>query len=205
MNLRPAALATGPITVLSLVLLVITFAIEGFDSDLAIATSPYAIASSVCAMVGLMLLVLALFHLVQQLGPLQRGLGLVGSTIAMVGTLLATGGAWSMVFVVPGLASMEGAGAELVTSGIPLVQAGFIGGFFILAIGWLLTGVSLLRSGAVPRWAAVTVIVGALICIVPLPSRFFVVTLAVSLIEARRQRDAGDAAGEAPVMARATR
>mgnify|MGYP006181398285 CR=1 FL=1 len=34
-------------------------------------------------------------------------------TLAVVGTLLGVGGAWSMVFVLPGLAHMDGAGAEI--------------------------------------------------------------------------------------------
>ncbi|MGH3456878.1 hypothetical protein [Aeromicrobium sp.] len=182
MNFRPAALAAGPVTVLSLVLLVLTFAVEGFESDLAIAESPIAIAASVCAMAGLMLLAFALFRFMNELPSLREGLGLVGSNLAMVGTLLSVGGAWSMVFVLPGLAGME-AGREIASSGIPLVQAGFIASFIILAIGWLLTAVSLVRSDAVPRWTAILLLVGALICILPLPSRFFVIAIAVSVIE----------------------
>jgi hypothetical protein len=185
MNLRPAALATGPLSLLSLVLLVLTFVVEGFDSDLAIAKSPYAIAAAVCGMVSVMLLALAIFRLTSEFAGLRSGVGQAGAWMAMVGTLLGVGGAWSMVFVLPGLAHMEGAGAEVATSGVPLVQVGYIASFIIMAVGWLLIGVGLLRSGEVPRWAAVTVIVGALVCIVPLPSRFFVIALAVTAIEAR--------------------
>jgi hypothetical protein len=185
MNLRPAALATGPLTLLSLLLLVVTFVVEGFDSDLAIAKSPYAIAASVCAMVGLMLLVLALFRLSQEFAGLREGVGQIGVWLAMIGTLLGIGGAWSMVFVLPGLAHMDGAGAEIAGSGIPLVQTGFIASYIIMAIGWLLTGVGLRHSGDVPRWAAVALIVGAIFCIAPLPSRFFLIALVVTAIESK--------------------
>lgn len=185
MNLRPAALATGPLCLLSLVLLVVTFVVEGFESDLAIAKSPYAIAASVCAMVGLMLLALALVRLNQELPSLREGTGLTGTWIAMIGTLIGVGGAWSMVFVLPGLAHMDGAGAEVATSGVPLVQAGFIASYIVMAIGWLIVGIALLRSGDVPRGTAIAVIVGALLCIAPLPSRFFVIALAVTALEAR--------------------
>jgi len=184
MNYRPAALATGPVAVLSLVLLVVTLVVEGAESDLAIAESPIAVASSVGAMAGLMLLALALFRFMQELEPLREGLGLIGSNLAMVGILLGIGGAWSMVFVLPGLAAMD-AGREIAASGIPLVQAGFIASFIVLAIGWLLTAVSLVRSRAVPRWTAVLLLVGAVICIVPLPSRFFLIAIAVTVIEVK--------------------
>jgi hypothetical protein len=185
MNLRPAALATGPLALLSLLLLLVTFIVEGFDSDLAIARSPYAIAASVCATGGLMLLVLALFRLSQEFTGLRVGVGLAGVWLATIGTLLGVGGAWSMVFVLPGLAHMDGAGAEIAGSGIPLVQAGFIASYIIMAIGWLLVGVGLLRSGDVPRWVAVALVVGAVFCVAPLPSRFFVIALAVTLIESK--------------------
>lgn len=185
MNLRPAALATGPLTLLSLLLLVVTFVVEGFDSDLAIAKSPYAIAAAVCGMVGLMLLALAMLRFSQEFASLREGVGQAGVWLATIGTFLGIGGAWSMVFVLPGLAHMDGAGAEIAGSGIPLVQAGFIASFITMAIGWLLTGVGLLRSGDVPRWAAVALLVGAIFCIAPLPSRFFVIALVVTAIEAK--------------------
>lgn len=204
MNFRSAALASGPVALLSLALLVVTFVVEGFESDLAIAQSPIAIASSVCAMVGLILLVFALFRFTQQFPPLGEGFGLVAATIAMVATLVSIGGAWSMVFVLPGLARMDGAGAEIAQSGIPLVMAGFIASFIMMAVGWLLTGICLLRSRAVPRWAAVFLIVGAVLCIAPLPSRFFVIALAVTVIEAKvLSRDAVSSADErSPVLSR---
>lgn len=183
MNLRPAALATGPLSLLSLLLLVVTFVVEGFESDLAIAKSPYAIAASVCALVSLMLLVLALFQLSQEFAGLREGVGQAGVWLAMIGTLLGVGGVWNMVFVLPGLVHMDAAGAEIASSGIPLVQAGFIASFITMAIGWLLTGIGLLRSGDAPRWAAVALIVGALFCIAPLPTRFVVIALAVTALE----------------------
>ena len=137
-------------------------------------------------LVGLMLLALALVRLNQELPSLREGAGLTGTWIAMIGTLLGVGGAWSMVFVLPGLAHMEGdAGPEIAASGVPLVQAGFIASYIIMAIGWLVIGIALLRGGDVPRWVGVTVIVGALICIAPLPSRFFVIALAVTALESR--------------------
>lgn len=88
-----------------------------------------------------------------------------------------------MVFVQPGLAAMGGAGAEIAGSGIPLVQAGSIASYLVMAIGWLLIGVGLLRSGEAPRWAGVALVVGAVFCIAPLPTRFFVVALVVTAIE----------------------
>lgn len=185
MNYRPAALATGPVSLLALVLFIVAVGVEGFESDLALARSPIASASSVVGLLGLILLLMALLHMTTQCGSLREGLGRVGAGIAMLGTLLAIGGQWSMVFVVPGLARMDDATAEVTTAGIPLVVAGFIVSFIILAIGWLLMAVALLRGQEVPRWAAVFLLVAAVLCIAPLPVRFFAIALAVSAIELR--------------------
>src|SRR5690606_34696808 len=125
------------------------------------------------ALLCLMLLVLALLRLSQEFAGLREGVGRVGVWLATLGTLLGVGGAWSMVFVQPGLAAMDGAGAEIAATGIPLVQVGYIASYLVMAIGWLLTGVGLRRGGDAPRWATVALIVGAIFCIAPLPSRFF--------------------------------
>ena len=185
MNDRPAALAPGPVSLLALLLFVTAAVVEGFESDLALARSPIASASSVAGLIGLILLVIALVGMAQRFASLQAGVGRVGVGIALVGTLLSIGGQWSTVFVVPGLARMDDATAEATTSGIPLVVAGFIASFLVLALGWILIAVALLKDEGVPRWAGVFLLVAAVICIVPLPARFFLIAVAVSMIEGR--------------------
>lgn len=185
MNHRQASLAAGPVTLAALLLLMAGLATQGSESDLDIVLSPLFVASSVCAMIGLILIAFALVRFVSELEALQTGVGRLGSGIAFVGTMLAIGGSWSMVFVLPGLARMDGTAASAAENGIPLVVAGYIVSFVVLAIGWLIVGVALLRSHEVPRGVAIFFIVGALICIAPLPARFFVIALAITVLEAR--------------------
>ena len=185
MNYRPAALAAGPVSLASLLLLIAAIATLGSGTDADLALDPLAIASSIASVVGLVLLAFALLRFVHEIDALQQGIGRLGAGIAFVGTMLAIGGAWSMVFVMTGLARMGGGAADAAAEGIPLVIVGYILSFVTLAIGWLLVGIALARSGEVPRGAATFFIVGAVLCVAPLPARFFVIALAVTYLEAR--------------------
>lgn len=193
MNYRPAALAAGPVSLASLLLLIAAIATLGSGTDADLALDPLAIASSIASVAGLILLAFALLRLVHELDALKHGIGRLGAGIAFVGTMLAIGGAWSMVFVMTGLARMGGGAADAAAEGIPLVIVGYVLSFVTLAIGWLLIGIALVRGGEVPRGAAIFFIVGAVLCVAPLPARFFVIALAVTYLEARvLTRSAGE-------------
>ena len=106
-------------------------------------------------------------------------LGLTGFVFALLGTTLAAGAAWSQVFVVPRLSDVAPAVAD---RGAGSVLAGFVLSFLLFGVGWILFGVATLRTRLFPRWAVIVLIVGALISIVPLPSRALIVEMAAGYL-----------------------
>ena len=96
----------------------------------------------------------------------------------MVGTTLAAGALWSQVFVVPRLAE---AAPEVADEGAGSVLAGFLLSFLLFGVGWAVFGAATLRARVFPRWAVVLLIVGAVVSILPLPSRALVVEVAACL------------------------
>ena len=185
-RLRPAVLAAGPLAVLSFVMLIAAVATAG-SGMVAVEKSPIAVASSVAGLAAIVLTALAVAYLALTLPALRHGIGWVGVLVLATGVLLGAGGQWSMVFVVPALAE---AAPELLATGLGPVLAGFVVSFLTLAVGGILTGVALIRSKAVPRWSAVPVLVGGLVCVAPLPARFFVLACglsAVAAVTSRRQ------------------
>ena len=106
-------------------------------------------------------------------------LGLVGFFLALVGTVMVAGALWSQVFVVPRLAE---AAPEVVNSGTGSVLAGFLLSFLLFGVGWVVFGAATLRARVFPRWAVVLLIVGAVLAILPLPSRAIVLQVAAACL-----------------------
>jgi hypothetical protein len=106
-------------------------------------------------------------------------LGLTGFVLALLGTTLAAGAAWSQVFVVPRLAEVAPTVAD---QGTGSVLAGFLLSFLLFGVGWVVFGVATLRTRLFPRWAVILLIVGAVISIVPLPSRALIVEVAAGYL-----------------------
>ena len=106
-------------------------------------------------------------------------LGLTGFVLALLGTTLAAGAAWSQVFVVPRLAEVAPTVAD---QGTGSVLAGFLLSFLLFGVGWVVFGVATLRTRLFPRWAVILLIVGAVISIVPLPSRALIVEIAAGYL-----------------------
>ncbi|MDP8950462.1 MAG: hypothetical protein M3N00_09560, partial [Actinomycetota bacterium] len=52
--------------------------------------------------------------------------------------------------------------------------------YVLAALGWLLFGVATLRAGVYPRWAAIVLIVGAVLLGLPVPGLEIVLAVAVS-------------------------
>lgn len=194
-RLRPAVLAAGPLAVASFLMLIAAVLTAG-DGMVAVEKSPVAVASSVTGLAALVLTALAVAYLPLAVPALRHGLGWVGLLVLATGVLLGAGGQWSMVFVVPALAD---AAPQLLTDGLGPVLAGFVVSFLTLAVGGILTGIALLRSRAVPRWSAVLVLVGGVVCVAPLPARFFVLACGLSAVAAlASRRHAAPAAVPAP-------
>ena len=173
---RPIAMASGPLAVASIV---IEFSTGGSPEAMASTTGIVAAVLALLAVVSLLIGLVAL-HAVQ--ADRLPGPGLTGFLLAMVGAVMTAGGVWSSVFVVPGLAE---AAPDVLETGIPSVVGGFIFSYTLLGIGGLLYGIATLRAGVIPRGSAILLIVGGVICLAPLPARYFLLAIAISLIARR--------------------
>ena len=173
---RHAAKASGPLAVAAVVSFIGSLAATGGDS-LELATSPFSIAASALGVTALIALTIGMFSVAADQPVLQAGAGRVGWLIALIGTVLVAGGQWAQLFVLPGLA---GPAPDLATNGIGSVVAGYIASYIVLGTGWLIAGITLLRSAAAGKALPWFLIFGAVLCIAPLPVRFVFVAVAVS-------------------------
>lgn len=96
-------------------------------------------------------------------------LGMAGFLIAFVGTALAVGSLWSETFTVPAVATQAPAAFEAEGGPSGIILIGNIVSWGLLAVGWLLLGVSILRARVYPRLVAILLGVGAVITFVPVP------------------------------------
>lgn len=144
-------------------------------------TTPYAVFGGV-RLLGGTLLVFGLIALYAYQMESAGRLGLVGFVVAMVGTVLLTGSAWYQLFVVPAMATEVPAFTEA-------ARAAEVGQLFTLGlfipllaqtVGWVIFGVATYRARVFPRWAAIGVVVGALLLFVPVPGLAVVFQLAVA-------------------------
>jgi len=130
-------------------------------------------------LLAMLLLLVGLVALFVRQAEMFGALGLVGFLLALVGTAMAAGALWSQVFVVPRLAEVAPA---VVDTGAGSVLVGFLLSFLIFGVGWLVFGVATLRTRVFPRWAVMLLIVGAVISILPLPSRALVLEIAAACL-----------------------
>jgi hypothetical protein len=171
-----AAIASALLALLSFVLYLVIVG-GGRLSDAA--TSAAFFLPSGAQLLAMALLLIGLVALFARQAGAFGALGLTGFVLALLGTTLAAGAAWSQVFVVPRLAEVAPAVAD---QGAGSVLAGFLLSFLLFGVGWLLFGVATLRTRVFPRWAVVLLIVGALLSILPLPSRALIVQLAAGYL-----------------------
>ena len=129
-------------------------------------------------------LVLLVISLVGIYGFVQHRLrtpGHAGFVAALVGTVLAAGGAWDSLFALPYLADAAPTVLDEPTGGMLL--AGFITSYLALVGGWAVFTMACLRTRALSRTANLTILVGALLALVPAPTamRLLVLTVGVAL------------------------
>jgi hypothetical protein len=152
----------------------------GFDADpIEAVTSATYMVQSVLLLLGVALLLVGLVGLYAHLAEgAAGGLGLVGFLVALIGTGLAIGVVWGAVFADPALAQ---AAPESFETGPPaLVNFGVILSFVFFGLGWLLFGFAVYRSGSYPRVAAILLMVGAVLIIIPLPFTGIIFSVAVA-------------------------
>ena len=177
--LRPLGVAAGPATVLALLLLVGALVTAGPGGPEA---SPLGIASSALLLVALLGLGAAAVGALARLR--EAGRGVPGAALAVVGTVLVAGGGWAALFVLPALAK-EAPG--VLEHGLESVVVGYVASYVVFTVGWVWTGVALIRARLVPTWLGILVAVGGALAFVPAPEAFrlVVVSLAVSLVARR--------------------
>lgn len=175
---RPLAVAAGPAAVAALVLFFGALAVHGDDIG-AISRGVLGVAANALALLSLLLLLVALARLVVSSGLQERGLGAV--LLAATGTVLTAGGAWAQLVLLPVLAVEA---PDVAEGGATLLTAGYVVSFLVLGAGWLLLGLHLRRAGVPSR----LLIAGAVLAIAPLPTRWFLLAVAVSVLALRERR-----------------
>ena len=100
-------------------------------------------------------------------------LGFVGFLGAFLGSALVVGAGWAFLFFGPILAVEA---PEVYASNPPI---GFVLTIITAALGWLLFGIATLRARVYPRWAAVLLIVAAIVSFIPIPLSGIVLSVAV--------------------------
>ena len=177
--LRPLGLVAGPAAVLAFALLVVGLVTVG---EAGLDTSPLAVASSALLLVAL--LGIGATALAALARGRTAGRGMPGAAIAVLGTVLVAGGGWASLFVLPGLAAEA---PDVLDAGLPSVIVGYIASYVVFTIGWVWTGIALVRTRLVPTWLGVLVAVGGALAFVPAPEAFrlLLISVAASLVVQR--------------------
>jgi hypothetical protein len=165
-----AAIAAGVSLVIAELLSLLFF---GYDFSNTATTDTYTFYSLWIMIAGL-LLPLGLVGLYARQLEVSGLLGLVGFLVAFIGTMLVAGFFWTSAFIAP-LLAVEAPEFLATARALP----GFFRSFIVFAFGWLLFGVATLRAGIYPRGAALLLIVGAVLVVIPRPLTGIVLDAAV--------------------------
>jgi hypothetical protein len=113
------------------------------------------------ALLGMGALLLALSAIYTRESDALGRLGLIGFVTAFLGTLMVAGDWWFEAFVVPMIATAAPVVLDLPISGSVLVGA--IATVGLYTMGWMLFGLAVLRTRAVPRPAALLLLASGLL------------------------------------------
>jgi hypothetical protein len=139
-----------------------------FDNFRAEVTGGSWLVQSFGFLLGFVLLLGALIGLYVRQVEAAGVLGLVGFLVAFLGTALLIGGSWEEAFGTPTLA--EVAPQAISSEGPPeWLGFGFILSGILFSLGWILFGMSMLRARVYSRVAAILLILGAVLALMPLP------------------------------------
>jgi uncharacterized membrane protein (DUF485 family) len=178
--LRSLATAAAPLTAVAMGLVVAAVSTAGD----AVESSPFAVASTALLLVAVLGIGAAALL---ALGRLRdAGRASAPAVLAVVGTVLVAGGQWAALFVLPALSEHA---PKLLTSGaMDSVTVGYVASYAVFALGWVATGVALIRARLVPTWLGVLLAVGGALAFVPAPEAFrlLVISVGVSLVAGRR-------------------
>lgn len=140
-------------------------------------TTSYTVMSAVY-MVGVLLLLVAAVGLYARHSGAFGALGLLGFLAALIGTGLIVGLMWALTFVAPSAAIEAPAFLNAEEVAGPL-DTGFMLSGIAWALGWALFGVTMIMARVLPRAATITLVIGALLTIAPLPASALVLDAAL--------------------------
>ena len=164
-----AAITAGVSLVIAELLSLLLF---GYDFSNTATTDTYTF-YSVWIMIAGLLLPLGLVGMYARQLETSGLLGLVAFILAFIGTVLVAGFFWTSAFIAP-LLAVEAPELLMVR-----VLPGFFRSFIVFGFGWLLFGIATLRAGIYPRAAAVLLIFGAVLVVIPWPLTSIVLDAAV--------------------------
>ncbi len=172
---------SGLAAVLAAMLLLISDVLEllvfGFENVSAIATRDVYVFIMAGVLLAALLLSLGLIGLYASQAEAAGSLGLLGFLMAFVGTVLFAGFFWAQGFFAPVVAE---AAPGLLDNVPRWLYFGSVMTFFLFALGWLLFGVATFKARIYPRWAALLLMIGAVLIIFPLPVPSVVFDVAVA-------------------------
>lgn len=180
---RTALLAklAGPAAVAALVLFFTALAVHGDDVG-AISRGGLGVTANALALLSLLLLLVGLARLAAR--P-SLGAGSVPVLLAGAGTVLAAGGAWTQLVLLPVLAVEA---PQVADGGAGLLTAGYVVSFLLCGLGWLAVGLRLRGDAELSPGRVRLLLVGAVLLLAPLPTRWFLLAVAVSLLAAEPAR-----------------
>ncbi len=183
---RPLAQVAGAAAVLALGSFVAAMIVTGEDG---LETSPLATASSALLLVALLGVGSAALAALSRLRDASRSIAC--AAVAVVGTVLVAGGTWAALFVMPAIAAEA---PEVLDGELAGIVVGYIASYLVFAVGWVWTGIALLRARLVPTWLSVVTIVAGVAAFVPSPepARLLLIGIAASLLAGRLTARADD-------------
>ena len=169
--LRPLGVVAGPAAVIAFGLFIAGMVVHGED---ALDGTLLATASSAAMLVTLLGIGAAALASLARLR--DAGRSVASAAVAVLGSVLVAGGSWAALFVISALATEvpEALEADLVNTTI-----GFIASYAVFAVGWVWTGMALLRARLVPTWLGVATAVAGVIAFVPSPEPFRILFIGV--------------------------
>jgi hypothetical protein len=142
----------------------VEFALFGGQPESVAAATSVWIIVEVSFIMAFVLLVLGLVGLYARQAQQAGTLGLIAFLVALTGTVMIAGGYWSAAFIGPWLAEVAPELLDAEPAGV--VITGYILSLVLLVLGWFLFGLASLRARALPRGAAVLLMVGAVLLFV---------------------------------------
>ena len=129
------------------------------------------------------LLVVGLLGVAVRYGPVLSGAGRWALLVLGFATAMTVGASSTLALVVPTLVDEA---PTLVNDPPAAVPPTFIFSGLLMGVCAIVLAVGLRRAGAVPPTVGTLLIVGAVVTMVPLPSRFFLLSFAVGLLALAR-------------------